>query len=161
MHKGKEELKCASCEKSFLTEHALNCHKLTVHEGHKDGKCALCGKKVTISNLKKHVQRVHENSDKKDFCCEECGKSFKWLQTLNNHILSVHEGKNDHKCEVCGKNFFLIQNMTKHVREVHGKIKDYTCDSCGKSFFTNVQLKNHVKVTHEGRREYILSLIHI
>ena len=148
----KEKFKCPSCEKSFVKENEQKNHIFTVHEGHKDNKCALCGKEC--KDLKIHVRDVHENADRRDNLCTLCGKKFKQSETLRKHMLSVHEGKNDFKCEFCEYCTFIKARLKKHIDGVHEKKKDYTCDSCGKSYFSSNLLKMHIRVAHEGRKDY-------
>ena len=75
------------------------------HEGQKDHKCKICGKSYyTTSDLKKHIQCVHE---KQNPICSLCGKVFSMVCALNKHIRTQHEGlKREEKipCEICTAN---------------------------------------------------------
>ena len=94
---------------------------------------------------KKHVYKVHE---KKDHICQSCGKVYKDLKYLQNHILSVHEGKNEYKCEVCGYGTNLSERLEQHIHDVHEKKKDFVCDSCGYSASQLGTLNRHYKKQH-------------
>ena len=106
-HKSREEFKCTSCEIVFLSENELIKHNFTVHEGHKDGKCAICHRQFNpkhFTALKKHVRDVHENADRKNHLCTLCGRSFKHSNSLRDHILSVS----------CLK--YLLYNYIKNIK---------------------------------------------
>ncbi|CAH1970543.1 unnamed protein product [Acanthoscelides obtectus] len=42
------------------------------------------------------------HSSEKPYSCNECGRSFKELSTLQNHA-RIHSGERPFSCETCGK----------------------------------------------------------
>ena len=64
------------------------------------------------------------------------------------HIQEVHEGRKDYKCDECGKSFTQLGNMKKHIYIVHRGHKDYNCNSCGKLFSRAGNLKKHMKTRY-------------
>ena len=52
----------------------LVCHKIVVQKG----------------NLKKHVESMHMGNEPRE--CSICGKSFKNLNSLQNHMSLTHRG---------------------------------------------------------------------
>lgn len=63
-------------------------------------------------------------------CEEEIGDKAKKLSSV---------------CDECGKSFTNIYTLNSHKKIVHEKIKNFTCNlnSCGKSFSTKHKLERH------------------
>jgi len=62
------------------------------------------------------------------FFCKDCGISYKYRHTLNNHLLKKHNIKQiknsdlkNIKCKVCDKMFTQVKNILKHMRTIHSK----------------------------------------
>ena len=51
--------------------------------------------------------------------CDDCSKSFSYLQALERHLHTVHDGYKDHKCESCGKSFSEAWTLKKHIYRIH------------------------------------------
>ena len=99
--------------------------------------CKICGKNYdTEINLKKHVRRCHETSQKP---CHICGLMVK---ELSIHVKHQHLQKDVAKyfCEYCGQGFKGYSGYQFHVAGHTGERK-YTCGSCGKSFRTSSEAK--------------------
>uniref|UniRef100_A0A8C3LBR4 Transcription factor IIIA n=1 Tax=Chrysolophus pictus TaxID=9089 RepID=A0A8C3LBR4_CHRPC len=139
-----------------------------------------CNQKFgTKSNLKKHVQRKHENQQKLYSCnFEGCGKSFRKHQQLKVHLCQ-HTNEPPFKCnhEGCGKNFSTPNSLKRH-KKIHegyackkencsyiGKTwsellkhnkeshaEPIVCTECSKTFKRKDYLKQHKK-THAAERE--------
>ena len=113
------------------------------------------------------VSGNNNNSKKQDedvskFKCGKCGKSFKYLKSLNNHKC----GEKSKSCPSCSK-IISNANFAKHIKlhsvpkfkcamcnrlfhseakkDSHMKIhSEYTCTYCGKKFENPVKLKRHL-----------------
>ena len=48
-----------------------------------------------------NVNGMHTKSNIKPFKCSSCDNKFTAKQSLNHHIVSVHEGKKPFKCSIC------------------------------------------------------------
>ena len=69
-------------KKSFKTKNKLSEHMRHLHKGHHT--CNICSKVFTTdSNLKQHINFVHNNQDK--FICTLCDKTFSNKSNLNKH----------------------------------------------------------------------------
>ena len=110
-------------------------------------KSALCGKSFqSASNLRKHVEAVHE---KKEFECTECNENFKSEYTYKQHMAFKHEGKEMYKCEMCKvelKSKFSLKNHMAFMHEGQEK-KKYDCSACGAIFKQKSTLMKHIETT--------------
>ena len=68
---------CTECEKSFISELHLQKHFISVHKEVHEEK-----EDISIVHM---VKKVHQ--------CPECGKSFGFKHTMDNHIRMVHKKK--------------------------------------------------------------------
>jgi len=109
-------------------------------------KCVLCPHSSHLyakkSNLKQHIETVHENIRK--HVCKQCGYAASGKSNLKQHIESVHEKKKDHVCNECGK-AFTKKALKVHIRGVHQKIKNFICGECGRAFSQKGDLTRHQK----------------
>ena len=100
----------------------------------KETKCRFCGLKnmipqCMIGHLRvKHkiiVESIVRDLDPERLRCKECGKMFKNLQTLRDHI-NTHTGNRPYACDTCGKTFANKANRRAHIRQSHlGKKRNY------------------------------------
>ena len=119
------------------------------HEGQKDHKCKICGKSYyTTSDLKKHIQCVHE---KQNPICSLCGKVFSMVCALNKHIRTQHEGlKREEKipCEICQK-MITAEHMKRHIKDIHEGEKNQKCQICNYATARKSNLRVHVEKVHK------------
>lgn len=66
------------------------------------------------SDLMRHVKR-HKNE--KDFCCEECGSSFRLKQTLDRHKQT--HSKSPFTCDVCQSIYKSQKTLENHFNKLH------------------------------------------
>ena len=157
------QYKCAQCEystrfKSCLDEHNASKHKILRKRARRIDspddendisrihKCNLC--EFTTSNshfLKSHMDAIHGEKKK----CNQCEKSFKWVQDLEKHIKAVHQGMKK-KCSLCEFQTNYNQNLKGHMKAIHG-ISKYKCEICNKLFNGNFDLQIHISGFHEGK----------
>ena len=75
-------------------------------------------------------------------------------QSLNLHVLIVHEGKKNFKCDICNKDFSSKAHLNTHKRDIHEddeNVRTHECTTCNKKFKSTVYLKTHMEV-HENKR---------
>ena len=80
VHKEKKKVKkrvvCDTCGASLSSQHYLNIHIQSVHEGAKSFKCPKCDSSFTQKpNLRRHISTIHENN--RPFSCPNCETSFR------------------------------------------------------------------------------------
>jgi len=127
----------------------LKRHVETVHEDIKF-KCELCDLCYTQKEmLEAHVRSLHTGV--MHYKCEYCNYKAKWKQSIKHHVKSVHEGTMYHQCDHCEFNATCKETVKRHVEAVHDGIR-YRCDHC--DFKTTFQaiLKNHVQAVHGGNK---------
>jgi KRAB domain-containing zinc finger protein len=141
--------KCDICGKK-LNKYSLKNHMTKVHGDKEKVACHLCGRLVSPSYMKAHVEEMHNRikvlkRGKKD--CDVCGKVFKRPGLLKQHIV-VHTGEKPHICEVCGKAFGHKTALNTHYY-THKGYKPQKCLFCKSSFWLISQCKAHMKVEHD------------
>ncbi|XP_040287125.1 gastrula zinc finger protein XlCGF26.1-like [Bufo bufo] len=87
----------------------------------------------------------------KTFPCPECGKCFKYKNSLSIHI-KTHTGERSLSCSECGKSFIHRRSLLDH-RRIHTGEKPFPCSECGKRFRHKVGLLSHQR-THTGEKPY-------
>jgi DNA-directed RNA polymerase subunit RPC12/RpoP len=81
------------------------------------------------------------HSSEKPYVCNECGRAFKELSTLQNHA-RIHSGERPFGCETCGKRFRQRVSYLVHQR-IHTGVMPYKCTACDKSFRYKVSQRSH------------------
>lgn len=88
------------------------------------------------------------------YVCEHCGKIFKGLKNLNQHV-RTHTDQRPFVCKVCYKGFRLKAMLVEHM-ETHTRGRPHTCQTCRKQFKTQKCLQNHIgRNICTGVRPYI------
>jgi len=112
IHKEEKGYLCDICSKSFATNTQLLQHKIS-HIEEKNIACDVCGDLFSHrKNLLKHKKRVH-TVIKRNYSCEECGKSYKSSCMLKQH-LRIHTGETPYSCDECGESFRTYNIWTRH-----------------------------------------------
>ena len=111
--------------------------------------CETCGGIFTKkSNLRKHVQSVHEGAK---FECLECGKSYKWYATLHEHRRCCHSTNNEKSsstiCPFCGKVFPNVFMLKRHEHDLHRQGVT-NCRKCSLSFESPKEYRKHCNKVH-------------
>ena len=138
---------CEQREKSFA-RNGLKFHIQTIHKK-KRHNCEEFGKTFSQKvSLQLHMRTQH-STDKPEFQCKYCQKTFSYLQNMVSHQESAHL-KLKHPCDLCSKLFTCQQNLKNHIKEVHEKVKNFACKICSKTFSRANNLKAHIQAVHEG-----------
>ena len=149
-----------SC-KSDLKRQMPPAHHIAGHD-RKRAACTICGTSFgRISDLKRHIETVHEGKRKKrnrsyepvhqanKTQCPICSGYFGRKTDLKRHMETVHEGKRTH-CPQCSASFARKTDLKRHIETVH-EGKKAQCPICSASFSRQTDLKRHVESVHEGK----------
>ncbi|RWS20776.1 zinc finger protein 182-like isoform X2 [Leptotrombidium deliense] len=129
------------------------------------------GKKPSVATLycdicKRHfkdkrAQQQHNlryHSGKPLLTCDKCGKSYKSISTLKQHIELVHENVGKHKCtKGCDKIFPTLKKRMLHETRFHG---DNEC-VCGEVCEGTVRLSDHRKQCAKAQAQAQIPKEHI
>ena len=145
----RKTFKCKECDKVLSTKQYLKDHVQVKHLGNEDYSCSLCDFKSGYdSNLRKHVDSIHNASQLKCDVCEWEGKGHR----LKFHKKSAHqdikENTRVHKCDLCEKAYSRKEHLKKHREKTHLGVR-YQCDRCEHKFTSQTNLNIHIKSIHD------------
>ncbi|XP_038580268.1 zinc finger protein 135-like isoform X2 [Micropterus salmoides] len=103
--------------------------------------CSECGKTFTLKTQWKVHMRRH--AGEKPFSCSECGKRFTVKSNLQQH-LRTHTGEKPYSCSECGKRFAMKHSWKRHMG-THSGEKPFSCSECGKTFTQKGTMRDHLK----------------
>lgn len=151
------------CGSKFPVPAKLKWHIQTVHEGLRPFGCELCNEtfknKITLT---KHEKLIHgleilipkkEKTQSKNLC-DICGREFRQLVHLKEHVTSVHEKNKSFACDKCEKKFHTKRKLKVHQRYEHENIRPHKCEQCDKTFISRALLVNHTDSAHEKVRSH-------
>lgn len=90
-----------------------------------------------------------ENKGSGGFTCEYCGKFFRFISTLKDHI-KTHTLP--FRCDKCDKKYASMSSLHLH-RMNHTGETPFLCSYCGRGFKTAHSLRAHIPI-HTGERRY-------
>ncbi|KAJ4928611.1 hypothetical protein JOQ06_004241, partial [Pogonophryne albipinna] len=92
-----------------------------------------------------------QSSDKAQFQCNKCQRTFHYERSYLKHISTYHGVKADviYRCETCQQTFANRSNLKIHEKHVHSNERLFTCDSCGKTFKRKKDVVRHTRQVHE------------
>ena len=142
---------CSMCSDKFSKKSNLKHHIEMVHESKKYN-CFICSDSFSKKGmLRKHLESVHKGE--KPFQCTVCDSGFLFNLELKNHHSSVH-GDKKHVCTICTKKFSISQHLKRHIESVHEGITRYACEICGKGFYDKRDLEKHITCVHDGMKPF-------
>ncbi|XP_067668557.1 zinc finger and BTB domain-containing protein 17-like [Haliotis asinina] len=148
---------CKYCRKQFCDFTGVDTHVKKFHMNEKDVEeylqelvplkqvtCSTCNMTfASRSQFQIHEDREHSQTMSQ---CTICGKVFKNLQFLRNHIRMIHLNDESHLCHLCSSVFKQAITLKQHIEEVHEQKRNVTCKECGKMFYRQAQLNRHSRI---------------
>ncbi|XP_062965698.1 zinc finger protein 426-like isoform X2 [Cynocephalus volans] len=172
---GGELCDCKQCGEVFREHSPFKTHVKTQNQGN-TSECNHNGKDIITLHKKTSIgQRLSEFDQsrkvlsptpslavllqilnaRKPYKCKECGKGFKYLACLENH-LQTHSGQKPYECKECGKAFTRFSGLIRHIRTHTGE-KSFECTECGKAFLSSSHCAKHLK-THSGEKLFVCEI---
>lgn len=102
---------------SKLVKHRKEFHGKKIRPCENVFECPHCKKLIkTKAALNTHIQMVHEHNSDEAGCyqCGQCGREYKYKQSLKQHYLTVHMGRLFH-CDHCKKTFGTKATLKRHL----------------------------------------------
>ena len=148
-HYFKRRKQCPTCPREFTSigfynEHVKKCRdKWTCSECGKQ-----CSNE---NSYRKHLRNSHPTSDQLKFVCpyDNCCKEFTEKHCWEDHMIT-HDKEKRARCPLCGKKFKRIRNMRDHIQSCH-EDEVFHCLSCSFSTTAYDMLIQHKKECHPSR----------
>jgi len=159
---GDKPYRCDSCEYRTNRRDSLKLHKVKKHAPWElPYPCPHCSFRTDRpSYLDQHLRKHSEVSP---FDCEVCGKGFRLVDALQNHLKQTHRNNNTvaklFSCEDCNKKYVSAQELLNHVSRSHRSRSQTTrdpnllealaCQLCDQTFEHEEEFQNH-RAGHEN-----------
>jgi KRAB domain-containing zinc finger protein len=126
-HKGKFKYSCKDCSETFVDRVKYEIHVASKHKKiERVFECPECKKTFSSSDYLRKHQITHKDEFK--YACKTCDQKFKWLTSLQSHVLIHTQNKATLQCTECLKCFFNARTLDRH-KKIHEFVK-YQCSIC-------------------------------
>ncbi|XP_054716478.1 zinc finger protein 569-like [Uloborus diversus] len=152
---------CPECREEFEYWRGLVMHLWKEHGIDVDlYSCSECDYKTYSFFKVDNHRKIH--SEERGFICNQCGKGFKQISQLRNHLVTHLDRKNlpqkrwysEQECETCNRKFSDTKCLRKHQQAVHNKLKPYACSFCGHLSARKAMLQLHMR-QHTGEKPFL------
>lgn len=153
----KRKYQCQECNKIIHSPYTFLSHQ-RIHDDIKPFSCCSCDMSFRDkSNLLKHHNKKHSNSNHDKLVCKLCGKSFTQLRNLQEHE-NIHTNYKPYKCEHdgCNKSFKQKASLYMH-KQSHVTERKFICKICNLSFLTKQPLIVHMTI-HDAIKKHDCSI---
>ena len=110
-----------------------------------------------VNNVKKVVsssrKKLSKKLKKKRVKCEFCEDKILSHSDLENHMLSIHDGKKP-ECTICNITFLKQISLVGHMKSVHNTKLTYSCHICNAKISDKDYVKKHIETVHEGKKPF-------
>ena len=159
-------LKCEECDKTFENPKSMYQHKKT----HITTPCQFCGKFISSTNMRKHIEVMHSGADKSApaFMCEHCSftttqKRYLHMHKKNSKCQERFDEKTQtyigYTCRICNEHFsaskYAENSYLKHYTSIHHSLppefenkEQFLCQQCPQTFFNIRNLNWHTERIH-------------
>ena len=108
------------------------------------------------SQLKRHVQQIHQKHLLTTLQCPQCTYSTFSQQHLLRHRKKLHPGDQDQEevfhCRLCSFSCSNLDNLRKHILKTkkHPQAKVYNCHLCSYSHNSMLDFRGHLIQVHHA-----------
>ena len=142
---------CDKCQKTFLSQSALEKHYNTKQHKETKEKCNVCKRWYRNEMMLKIHLEEHQEETVVDqngrVCCNKCDKTFRTIYQLRDHKVTHIQGM--FYCDICPSKFSVYHALKAHLK-YHNEF--FECDQCDKKYRTKYVLKEHQLSAHQGLR---------
>lgn len=152
---------CEECGRSFSSKYQFQAH-VDSHRGIEKYKCEDCDYATNFPHVYTDHRKIHlrekglTNADTDVVLfhpCHVCGKQFRTMSSLREHVKVVHEGiRKEMPCGDCGMVFYSKGAFYNHKKKIHGFVSNRT--RCGKrNFLTGTTIKPSAADNNDQAKE--------
>ncbi|XP_076621394.1 longitudinals lacking protein, isoforms N/O/W/X/Y-like, partial [Colletes latitarsis] len=131
---------CDTCGKAYKWKESLQQHRRLECGIEPQFRCIFCGRRFKHKHhLKEHLKRLHQCNSlpifvfRPSYVCNNCGKTYKWKESLNLHKRMECGIEPRFSCTICGRKFKHKHHLTKHQKSIHNYV-DQWHDETSKGF---------------------------
>ena len=154
--KSQEEVKthlCPFCHLKFSSDIELLLHKKAhLLQDQRNMVCSFCGK--YFKRMFQLQNHIRKHTGDKPFVCHTCGKAFSQETSLKTHM-RIHSGVKPFKCKECNESFNVSSALTAHKMWKHNEgNRPFLCSFCSKSFPTKSAVRKHETIHKSDKKHF-------
>ena len=141
-HADTKEYKCDQCGREFKHATSLHHHTRRSHSGPALLSCKECKFKCAYEReLDIHMGECAKKKQK----CDQCGKKFRWISKLKQHLM-IHTGEKPFACSLCEYRSAVKYSLDVHMKSHTGQQRSYACGQCDKIFTSSYCRLQHSRL---------------
>ena len=146
---------CSVCSQTFQAESELATHRKShLQLSRAERVCSFCGK--YFKKMFQLQNHIRTHTGEKPFVCHTCGKAFSQETTLRTHM-RIHSGAKPFKCSQCEEAFNAGNALAAHKLWKHSDgTRPFLCSFCSKSFPTTSAVRKHETI-HKSEKKHFCS----
>ena len=154
--KGKEEINCLFCRRTFFDIKKLQVHIKTKHNFKTD--CLFCGRKnKSVGAMHNHIvaehSKIQATNEKMTAHMKKDTKSCQTVEKSNGEPQIEQTKVKSFNCNKCDWTFQSSNNLTEHMEKRHTEISHLNCSICQMNLSSETDLQRHIKNSHEAKQE--------
>ena len=144
--------KCDACDKVYTSRKNLNRHQDV--KGHaKKRKRSDDGEEDDAKKPRNEGRKSSTSSEERIFTCEQCPKTYSWIDGLRKHVRKAHGSREKNTEEDLEQEEEGLKKETQDNKSESGVSKKYRCKQCPKTYNWVKGLQRHVRKVHGSVEE--------